>query len=58
MVTEKHANFIVNAGNATASEILALLRFVQSEVYKNFGVKLENEVKLIGFSDGELAEPY
>ncbi|KAA3600432.1 MAG: UDP-N-acetylmuramate dehydrogenase [Calditrichaeota bacterium] len=58
LVTEKHANFIVNAGNAKASEILALLRFVQTEVYKNFGVKLENEVKLIGFSDGELAEPY
>lgn len=58
LVTQKHANFIVNSGNAKASEILELLRLVQTEVYKNFGVKLENEVKLIGFSDGELSEPY
>lgn len=58
LVTEKHANFIVNSGNAKASEILALLRFVQAEVFKTFGVKLENEVKLIGFSNGELTEPY
>ncbi|MCC7431829.1 UDP-N-acetylmuramate dehydrogenase [bacterium] len=54
LVSPKHANFIVNSGGAKASDLLALLRLCQKEVKEKFGVLLENEVKLVGFSDAEL----
>ncbi|MDH5301977.1 MAG: UDP-N-acetylmuramate dehydrogenase, partial [Gammaproteobacteria bacterium] len=47
-VSEKHANFIVNMGGATAEEIETLLFWVQSQVEKQYGVKLVPEVKIIG----------
>jgi UDP-N-acetylmuramate dehydrogenase len=48
MVSEKHANFIVNANNATASDVRALMTLVQQEVAKRFEVKLVPEVELVG----------
>jgi UDP-N-acetylmuramate dehydrogenase len=48
MVSEKHANFIVNANGATASDVRALMTLVQHEVAKEFGVKLVPEVELVG----------
>lgn len=48
MVSEKHANFIVNAHGATASDVRALMTLVQGEVAKRFGVKLVPEVELVG----------
>ena len=47
-VSEKHAGFIVNAGGATAADILNLIRLVQDEVRAKFGVALETEVRIIG----------
>lgn len=47
-VSKKHAGFIVNDGSATADDILALIRHVQSTVKEQFGVLLETEVKFIG----------
>jgi len=47
-ISEKHANFIVNTGNASATDILNLMRFVQDTVYKLFEVKLEPEVHILG----------
>lgn len=47
-VSEKHANFIVNTGNARASEIEALIRLVQQEVEQVHGIILQPEVHLIG----------
>ncbi|MBU5265494.1 UDP-N-acetylmuramate dehydrogenase [Virgibacillus proomii] len=47
-VSLKHAGFIVNIDNATASEYIALIHHVQETVMKKFGVKLEREVKIIG----------
>lgn len=47
-VSNKHAGFIVNKGNATAKEILDLIEYVQKVVYEKFGKKLETEVKIIG----------
>lgn len=44
-VSEKHAGFVINKGNATTADILALIKHIQDEVYKNFKVKLETEVK-------------
>ncbi len=47
-VSEKHAGFLINTGNATAKDFLDLMEKVQTEVYKNFGVHLENEVRIVG----------
>lgn len=47
-VSEKHAGFIVNTGNATAQNILDLIALVQKEVFSKFGVKLETEVRILG----------
>lgn len=47
-VSEKHANFIVNLGGATATDIEALIRYVQQRVHERHGVRLETEVRIIG----------
>ncbi len=45
-----HANFIVNLGGATASDVYDVLRHVQEEVYKQHGVWLQPEVKMLGYN--------
>ena len=47
-VSHKHANFIVNTGNARASDIELLITYIQSEVAARHGVALECEVRIIG----------
>lgn len=47
-VSEKHGNFIVNRGQATAKDVLALIRKVRTHVARKTGVKLELELKLVG----------
>jgi hypothetical protein len=47
-VSEKHCGFVINRGNATAAEILQLMKDVQERVKKQSGVTLEPEVKMIG----------
>jgi UDP-N-acetylmuramate dehydrogenase len=47
-VSEKHANFIVNDGNATAADIEALILLVQQKVEQMQGVKLVTEVHVLG----------
>ena len=47
-VSEKHANFIINTGNASASDILELMEFVQETVFNTFNIELEPEVKIVG----------
>ncbi len=46
-VSELHANFINNAGNAKASDVLWLIRRIQYDVYKKTGFKMETEVKYV-----------
>lgn len=48
MVSDLHANFIVNQGNACASDILNLAGQVRKIVYEKFGINLKQEVKTIG----------
>lgn len=48
MISNTHANFIVNCGNATAGDVLALIELARAEVLKRFGVELELEIKLLG----------
>jgi len=47
-VSPMHANYIVNTGEATAADVLALIEKVRGTVAERFGVRLETEVKLIG----------
>lgn len=47
-VSGKHCGFVVNKGEATAADVLTLIKDVQETVLKQFGVKLEPEVKMIG----------
>ena len=48
-VSTKHAGFVVNAGNATAADVLAVIRDVQQAVWDHAGVMLEPEVRMWGF---------
>ena len=47
-VSEKHAGFVVNTGNATAEDILKLTDYIIKTVYEKFGKILELEVEVIG----------
>lgn len=50
-VSEKHAGFIINRGNAKSADIYALIREVQRRVAENSGVMLEPEVRFLGEFD-------
>ena len=47
MVSEKHAGFVINIGNATANNVKELIQEVQEKVYDNSGIMLEPEVKFL-----------
>ena len=47
-VSEKHAGFIINKGNATAKDIINLINYVKEKVYEKFGKTIEEEVRIIG----------
>ncbi|QQE80705.1 UDP-N-acetylmuramate dehydrogenase [Alicyclobacillus sp. SO9] len=47
-ISEKHANFIVNLGHATARDVLWLMNHVQETVANQFNIHLETEVRIIG----------
>ncbi len=48
MVSEKHANFIINKKKATSTDIYKLIIYIQKKVYENFKVNLIPEIKFIG----------
>jgi len=48
VISERHANFIENAGGATSADALALMAEARSRVYERFGVELEHEVQFLG----------
>ena len=48
-VSEKHAGFVVNKGDATAKDVCELTDYIKSEVMEKFGVGLELEVVKVGF---------
>lgn len=52
-VSEKHCGFVINTGDASASDVWQLICDVQEKVYEQFQVRLEPEVKLLGnFDEG------
>jgi len=48
VVSHHHANFFVNEGGGTSEDYLTLIRQVQAEVERKFGIRLEPEIELIG----------
>ena len=52
VVSEKHANFIINCGAASPSDLEQLIRHVQASVQQVHGVALEPEVRIIGEAPG------
>ncbi|HEY4527498.1 MAG TPA: UDP-N-acetylmuramate dehydrogenase [Candidatus Paceibacterota bacterium] len=49
MVSEKHANFIINTGNATAEDIVMLIGLIKERVHRKLDVFLEEEIQYVGF---------
>ena len=50
-VSTKHAGFIVNKNNATATDYIQTIEMVQTKVKEQFGIELELEVKIVGESE-------
>ena len=50
MVSDSHANFIVNAGQAKASDVLELIEIVKQKVRDKHNIVLEEEIMKIGFN--------
>ena len=53
-ISEKHANFFINDGNASSSDMLMLIKKAHQEVKDRFSVNLSLEVKLLGFDECEI----
>jgi len=50
MISKKHANFIINTGNAKAKDIMALIKLIMNKIKEEKGIELEPEINIIGFS--------
>ena len=48
VISEKHGNFIINRGGASAADVLALIEHVQETIFLRYGIFLETELKVIG----------
>jgi len=46
-ISEKHCNFIINLGGATASDILILIEKIKAGVYDKYSINIEEEIKII-----------
>jgi len=57
-ISKKHANFIINLGEATAEDVFYLIRLAKQKVSKEFDINLELEVKLVGFPKSMMNEIY
>ncbi len=53
-VSEKHANFIVNFNNASANDVIELMKIIQETVYQKFGIMLDPEIKMLGFNQDKV----
>ncbi len=47
-VSRRHANFIINRGGATAADVRELMRLIRERIEKEYGLRLEPEIKIIG----------
>lgn len=46
MVSDKHANFIVNTGNASFNDVIELIELIKDNVFNEYGIKLEPEIEI------------
>ena len=53
-ISTKHANFIINHGNASSNDIINLIKVIKNKVKEKFNIDLNLEIKLIGFFKEEL----
>ena len=53
-ISTHHSNFFINHGNASASDISALIRIAREAVLKKFDIELELEIQTLGFEPKEL----
>ncbi|PIZ98623.1 MAG: UDP-N-acetylenolpyruvoylglucosamine reductase [Candidatus Komeilibacteria bacterium CG_4_10_14_0_2_um_filter_37_10] len=49
MISEKHANFIINYNQATSADVIQAINFIKNKVNDLFQIKLEEEIRYIGF---------
>ena len=47
-VSEKHAGFIINYNNATAKDVIDLIKYVKEKVYEKYGIKIKEEIRIVG----------
>ena len=47
-ISEMHGNFIVNAGNAKAFDVLQLIEYVKKTIMEKYNIQMETEVEIIG----------
>jgi UDP-N-acetylmuramate dehydrogenase len=52
-VSEKHCGFVVNTAGATAQDVLEVIRRVQEAVLEKSGVRLEPEIRMLGFEEND-----
>lgn len=50
MVSDVHANFIINLDNATARDVLSLITVIRNRVKELYGIELQPEIKFLGFA--------
>jgi len=53
-ISDKHANFFINKGNASATDLLYIIKAAKKKVKEEFDVELKREVILLGFTEEEL----
>ena len=56
MISDKHANFIVNLGGASSHDVVYLIKLIKQKVFQKFQVNLELEVRLLGFENDLIEE--
>lgn len=47
-VSEKHAGFIINYDNATAKDVIYLIKYVKEKVDEKYGIKIKEEIRIVG----------
>ncbi len=52
-ISEKHANYIINEGNATSQDIYNIIMHAKKRVYMAFGIELKEELKYVGEFNGD-----
>ena len=49
MISEKHANFIINLGNAESEDVIKLVKLVKKTIKEKYNINLEEEIHYLGF---------